>query len=60
MYNIYNINNMYKFLTKKLPWKICFGFIGMNTSVQGRPPFNHYSSFQSISFLKKFLGSKYN
>ena len=24
----------------------------MNTSVQGRPPLNHYSSFQSLSFLK--------
>jgi len=40
--------------------KICFGFIGMNTSVQGRPPFNHYSSFQSLFFLKTFLDDEYN
>jgi hypothetical protein len=60
MYNIYNIHKMYKFLTKKLPWKDFFGFIGMNTSIQGRPPLNHYSSFQSLSFLKMFLGNMYN
>jgi hypothetical protein len=57
---MYNIYNMYKFLTEKLHGKICFGFIGMNTSVQGQPPLNHYSYFQSLSYLKKFLGRKYN
>jgi hypothetical protein len=57
---MYNIHNMYKFLIEKLPWKdFFFAFIGMKTSVQGRPPLNHYSSFQSFSFLKMFLGSKY-
>src|SRR4051794_9373496 len=45
----------YIHVLKSFHGKTCFGFIGMNTSVQGRPPLHHYSSFQSLSFLKTFF-----
>ena len=49
---ICTIYTQYIQVLKSFHGKNCFGFIGMNTSVQGRPPLHHYSSFQSLSFLK--------
>ena len=52
MYTIYTI---YKFLMKSFHGKNCFGFAGMNTSVQGQPPLHHYSSFQSLFFSENIF-----
>jgi hypothetical protein len=55
MYTIYTIYTIYKFLMKSFHGKNCFGFAGMNTSVQGRPPLHHYSSFQSLFFSENIF-----